>query len=44
LMVANTFERRHKEAFIGAREYTRVTRPELPVKFMGRLEEWGAPH
>jgi phosphopantothenate---cysteine ligase (CTP) len=44
LMVANTFERRHKEAFIGAREYTRVTRPELPVKLMGRLEEWGAPH
>jgi phosphopantothenate---cysteine ligase (CTP) len=40
LMVANTLEGRHDEAFIGAGEYERVARPELPLRLLDRLEGW----
>jgi phosphopantothenate-cysteine ligase/phosphopantothenoylcysteine decarboxylase/phosphopantothenate--cysteine ligase len=38
LMVANTLEGRHEEAFIGAREYVRIARSELPAKLLELLE------
>lgn len=37
LMVANTLENRHDEAYIGAGEYERVTRTELAGKLLDRI-------
>ena len=38
LMVANTLESRHDEAFVGAGEYERVGRAELPNRLLDRIE------
>jgi phosphopantothenate---cysteine ligase (CTP) len=38
LMVANTLEKRHEEAFIGAGDYQRIARSELPIALLTRLE------
>lgn len=40
LMVANTWERRHEEAWIGAGEYERVERAELAGRLLERVEGW----
>jgi phosphopantothenate-cysteine ligase/phosphopantothenoylcysteine decarboxylase/phosphopantothenate--cysteine ligase len=44
LMVANTLEGRHDEAFIGAGEYVRVARQTLPAMLLDRLEGWTTSH
>jgi phosphopantothenate---cysteine ligase (CTP) len=39
LMVANTLDGRHDEAFLGAGEYERIARSDLPTKLLERIEE-----
>ncbi len=42
LMVANTLEHRHDEAWLGAGEYQRVERSELPRRLLERIEQLAA--